>query len=90
MKNILLVVCLLLMAACAPSPAQVFQAQGTVRNVWCVEDICRVTFEHETGELQELQFFEAVPLWTGLHCIIKYHDFEGSQYDKLDSVARLN
>ena len=81
----------MIMACCDSPRPQEFQAQGTVRNVWCVEDICRVAFEHENGDLQELQFQEPVPLWAGLRCVIKYHHSNvDSQYDYLDNVARIN
>lgn len=72
----ILVLSLLFLVGCEdpPKPKPVEHVVvGYVRNVWCNE-ICSISFETEDSKLISIEVGSMPPVWTGLHCEIRYHD----------------
>lgn len=77
MKLATIIAMVLITVSCeSPQRAKEYHAVGYVRNVWCKQQICEVTFEHETGEVTVLRFNSNPAIWTGMHCELVYETIE--------------
>ena len=92
MKKFAVVFLTLIMLACG-QPRKEYVVQGTVRNVWCHEDLngryCNITFEHDADlSYTVITVSGNVPVWKDERVVMRIES-TGAGIDNFVSARRL-